>query len=111
RREQITKAWRETKDAPSFVRALEANGFLLARGDKRAYVVVDLYGEIHSLSRQLVGVKAKELKSRLSAYNLDKLPAAAQAQDYAREKRQALLLESQKQEAANKQASLAERTA
>lgn len=111
RRDQITKAWRETKDAQSLVRELEANGYLLARGDKRAYVVVDLYGEIHSLSRQLVGVKAKELKSRLSAYNLDKLPWAAQAQDYARDKRQALLLESQKREAANKQASLAERTA
>ena len=64
----------------------------LARGDKRAYVVVDLYGEIHSLSRQLDGVKSKDLKARLAGYDLDKLPTAVAAQDRAREKRQELLL-------------------
>jgi MobA/VirD2-like, nuclease domain len=111
RREQITKAWKDSTDATTFVRALEGSGFLLARGDQRAYVVVDLFGEIHSLSRQLQGVKAKELKARLASYDLDKLPAATRAQSYARERRQALLLDNRKREAASKKTSLAERTA
>jgi len=96
--EQVTKAWRESADARSFVKALEASGYLLARGDRRSYVVVDLYGEIHSLSRQLAGVKSKDLKARLAAYDIDKLPTAAQAQDHARERRQALLLQTQREE-------------
>jgi MobA/VirD2-like, nuclease domain len=102
RRDQITKLWSESSDGRSFIRALEASGYLLARGDKRAYVVVDLYGEIHSLSRQLTGVKAKELKARLAGYSLDKLPTAADAQNYAREKRQALLIEKQHEDRAHK---------
>ena len=95
RKEQITKAWRESGDARTFIKALEDNGYTLARGDKRAYVVVDLYGEIHSLSRQLIDVKAKELKARLADHPIDQLPTAAQAQDLARERRQALIVQNQ----------------
>ncbi len=98
RMEEITRAWRESDDAPSFVKALEDKGYTFARGDKRSYVVVDLYGEIHSLSRQLDGVKSKELKARLAGYDLDKLPTAVAAQDRAREKRQELLLQKQREE-------------
>jgi hypothetical protein len=112
RMEQITQAWRENSDARSFVKALEDGGYTLARGDKRPYVVVDLYGEIHSLSHQLTGVKSKDFKGRMAAgYPLDKLPSVTQAQDIAREKRQALLLQNQKQDGAGKEPSLAERTA
>ena len=96
-RRVITEAWRESTDAGSLVRALEQRGYYLARGDQRAYVVVDIYGEIHSLSRQLDGVKAKELMSRLSTYNLDRLPDAAAAQDFARRQAQARLKEAARQ--------------
>lgn len=92
RMEQITKAWHENPDGRSFVKALEAGGYFLARGDKRSYLVVDIYGEVHSLSRQITGVKAKELKARLAEHPLDKLADVATVQDRAREKRQALLL-------------------
>jgi MobA/VirD2-like, nuclease domain len=111
RREQITKAWQGSSDARSFVRELEASGYLLARGDQRAYVVVDIYGEIHSLSRQLSGVKAKELKSRLASFDIDRMRSAADAQSYARQKRQALLLEKEKQQSAAQKTTLAERAA
>jgi hypothetical protein len=100
RMEQIGKAWRESSDARSFVKALEDGGYTLAGGDQRPYVVVDLYGEIHSLSRQLIGVKSKDLKTRLAAYPIDKLQTVAEAQARAREKRQALLLQRKQQERA-----------
>ncbi len=111
RMEEITKAWRETSDGRSFIRALEAGGYYIARGDKVPYVVVDLYGEVHNLSRQVESVRSKELKGRLTDYPADKLPTVAAAQDRAREQRQALLLQSQKQDGAGKELSLAERTA
>ena len=103
RMEQITKAWRESSNALTFVKALEAGGYLLARGDKRSYVVVDLYGEVHSLSRQLTGVKSKELKARLADYPLDKLMDVETAQDRARQQRQALLLKLTQQQRAREE--------
>jgi hypothetical protein len=71
----IAGCWRETGDDAAFVQAMKAKGYYLAQGDSRDYVVVDLHGEVHSLSRQLGGVaKAKELRNRLSAYPPGRLP-------------------------------------
>ena len=70
------------------MQALEAKGYYLARGDQRAFVVVDLHSEVHSLSRQLSGVaKSKELKDRLAGYPLDKLPDVESAQAWAKKQR------------------------
>lgn len=82
----ITAAWRESDSGESFTAALEKRGYFLARGDQRAYVVVDLYGEIHSLTRQIQGAKTKDVKARLAGYDVDKLPDATKAQDFARRK-------------------------
>ena len=72
---EIAACWTTSKTGPEFVRAMEDKGYYLARGDQRAYVVIDLYGEIHSLSRQLGGVaKKKELMDRLADYPPDKQP-------------------------------------
>jgi len=60
--------------------------------------------------RQLSGVKSKELKARLASHPIDKLPTSPPRRS-AREQRQALLLQSQKQDGATKEPSLAERTA
>jgi len=103
RMEQIAKAWSETSDAPSFVKALERDGYFLARGDQRSYVVVDIYGEVHSLSRQLAGVKSKELKARLADYPLDGLMDVESAQDRAKQQRQALLLKITQQQRAREE--------
>jgi len=93
RKEQITKAWSESRDASSFIKALNDAGYFFARGDQRPYIVVDMAGEIHSLSRQLIGVEAKELKTRLADHPLDGLPTAAQAQALARERRNDLVIQ------------------
>ena len=83
----IATCWRETGNALAFVQALEAKGYFIARGDQRAFVVVDLHGEVHSLSRQLSGVaKSKELKERLASLPLEALPDIAGAQEQAKRK-------------------------
>lgn len=113
RREQISKLWTENSDARSFVKALEANGYFLARGDQRDYVVIDLSGEIHSLSKQLSGTAtAKQMRDRLAVnYDPKRLLDAAAAQEYAREKRQALLLQKERQQSDAGKTTLAERAA
>jgi hypothetical protein len=87
---EITSCWKTTTNGPQFIGALEAKGYTLARGErhgKPAYCVVDLYGEIHSLSRQLDGVTAKQMKERLkSSHPFDKLPAVDDAQAAAKQK-------------------------
>jgi hypothetical protein len=83
----ITAAWKAAPDAKAFAAALKAQGYVLAAGDKRTHVLVDKFGEIHSLSRQLQGVRAKQIRDRLgSAYAADKLPDAAKLQQRIRKR-------------------------
>jgi hypothetical protein len=86
---EIASCWTGTTNGAAFVHALEAKGYFLARGDARDYVVIDAYGEIHSLSRQLSGVaKKKELMDRLVDYPPAGLRDAETVQAHAREKLQ-----------------------
>ncbi len=105
RKADIATCWRETGNAAAFVQALESKGYFLARGDQRPYVVVDLHGDVHSLSRQLKGVaKSKELEERLASLPLDKLPDIAGAQEHAKKKiEQAKQLEQQQAARAKEQ--------
>ncbi len=85
----IATCWKETGNGAAFVQALETKGYYLARGDRRAYIVVDLHGEVHSLSRMLAGAaKSKELKDRMAGYPLDKLPDVEAAQAWAKKERE-----------------------
>ena len=61
----LTEIYRQSDTARAFKAALEDNGLILATGDKRGFVLVDQEGEVYSLSRQLLDVKAKELKKFL----------------------------------------------
>jgi hypothetical protein len=83
----ITDAWNTTRTGEDFIRALAAKDYYLARGDRRGYVVIDLAGEIHSLSRQIKGARGKDINARLAGTPPDKLPTAEKAQAYARQVR------------------------
>ena len=85
---EIASCWTATKTGPEFVRAMEDKGYYLARGDTGRYVVIDLYGEIHSLYRQIEGVKSAEVKERLVGYPLDQQPDVESARVYANQKLQ-----------------------
>lgn len=84
----ITACWNGTKTGSEFVHAMEDKGYYLARGDSGRYVVVDLYGEVHSLYKQIEGVKSAGVKERLIGYPLDKQPDVESARAYARQKLQ-----------------------
>ncbi len=65
RKETLSRLWVEHDTSEAFCEAAEADGYIVARGERRAFVVVDRSGEIHSLPRQIHGVKTKEVKERL----------------------------------------------
>ena len=95
RRREIAEAWHSSDSGRAFIRALEERAYYVARGDDCAYAVVDLYGEVSNLARQIDGVKTKALEARLG--DREKLIDVATAQERAREQRQALLLHESQQ--------------
>lgn len=60
----LQKLWQQSRDLSSFKNALADNGFALAKGQRRSFVLVDSRGEVRSLSRAL-SIKAKEVKAKL----------------------------------------------
>ncbi|HEY1084282.1 MAG TPA: relaxase/mobilization nuclease domain-containing protein [Prosthecobacter sp.] len=71
----IAEAWETTSTGKEFVAALEARGYRLAQGRKRL-VVIDPHGKAHNPSRQLPGVRAADIRARLSDVDLSRLPEA-----------------------------------
>ncbi|MCC6489354.1 MAG: relaxase [Candidatus Hydrogenedentes bacterium] len=74
----LQECWAVADSAKAFAAVLEERGFLLARGDRRGFIAVDVYGEVFSLSRQL-GLKAKDLAKRLGSP--ESLPSVAEAKE------------------------------
>jgi len=89
RREEITGCYEQADNAQTFISALEQKGYVLARGDRRGFVVVDKFGSPHSLTRYLNGHKAKEIKHRLAPLTPEDLPTVDQAKEIVRRRKQA----------------------
>jgi len=68
-------AWAASHDLKSFTAALARHGYYLARGDRRAFVAVDVHGEVFSVARQL-GIHTGQVKARLGCP--DGLPSVAE---------------------------------
>jgi hypothetical protein len=62
----------------SFRAGLEAAGYVLARGDRRDYVVVDQAGHEHGLARRL-GIKVAELGQYMQGIDATSLPSVVEA--------------------------------
>ncbi|MEW7006758.1 relaxase/mobilization nuclease domain-containing protein [Lentilitoribacter sp. EG35] len=68
--------WSTSDSLSGFGHALEEQGFILAKGDRRGFVAVDYKGEVYSISRW-VGVKAKAVREKLG--EPDNLPTVENA--------------------------------
>jgi len=66
RRKAITDAFRGSDSSEAFVAALEAAGYTVAIGDKRAFVVLDRNAQIFSLARQVEGATTRDVKAKLA---------------------------------------------
>jgi len=60
----LKACWDKSENQSQFNAQLKRHGFMLARGDRRGFVAVNMTGEVLSLSRWLA-VKSKDLKVKL----------------------------------------------
>lgn len=74
----LRQCWENSDNRASFEQALKERGFLLARGDRRGFVVLDYHGEVYSLSRY-TGLKVKEMEARIGVR--ENLPSVDQAKE------------------------------
>lgn len=86
RKALITDLYQQSDTGKAFRAALEDNGYILAHGDRRALVIVDIAGDAHSLTRQVNGARAKEIREKLGDLDPKKLPDVEQARERQLEK-------------------------
>ena len=82
----ITQLWRGSDNGQAFKAALEHKGWLLARGDRRDFVVVDPYATVHSLARRVEGARAADIRHKLADLDRQLLPGVAEARRIMRER-------------------------
>jgi hypothetical protein len=82
----ITDLWRHADSGQSFKRALEAHDWVLARGDRRDFVVIDPNGGTHSLARRVEGAKAKDIRARMADLDPALLLSVAEARAIQRQR-------------------------
>jgi Relaxase/Mobilisation nuclease domain len=78
-RNTIRECWEQSDSGKSFAAALDARGLILARGDKRDFVVIDHAGGDHALSKRITGAPAAEIRARLADIDRRQLPSVDQA--------------------------------
>jgi hypothetical protein len=84
-KEELSELWRRTDNGKAFAAAVEERGYVLARGDRRDFCIVDQAGDAHSLARRLDGVRAKDVRERMADIDRDSLPSVAEARASQRE--------------------------
>lgn len=77
--DKITELWHNTDSGKAFAAALSEAGYVLARGDRRDFVIVDPHGETHSLARRIEGVRVKDVRARMADIDAASLPNVQEA--------------------------------
>jgi hypothetical protein len=85
RKAQVKGLYEASDTGPAFKAALEDAGYVLARGDRRDFVILDADAKVHSLGRQLPGVTAKDLRAFMADIDPDSLPSVSEARAVLRE--------------------------
>ena len=80
---QVTALWQASDSGAAFRAALEENGYILCRGDRRDFVIVDPAGDDHSLARRIAGVRAADVRGRMKEIDLGALPSVEQGRELA----------------------------
>jgi hypothetical protein len=74
-RNAIRELWDRSDSGRSFQAALEHEGFILAKGERRDFVVIDQAGGMHPLGKRMLDVTASKIRDRLSDISRDELPS------------------------------------
>jgi hypothetical protein len=76
---EVTALWQECDSGLAFQAALAEKGYILCRGDRRDFCIVDPAGDEHSLARRISGAKAADVRERLRDVDRELLPTMAEA--------------------------------
>lgn len=99
-KEEITELWRGSDSGEAFVSALQARGYILARGDSRVYCIVDQQGHSHSLAKRIEGGRVKAIEERLVNFDPKNLPHVKEAAAIQKERRAELAREEEQRQQA-----------
>lgn len=83
---ELTELWNQADSGKAFAAAIEARGYVLAKGDRRDFCIIDQAGDAHSLARRLDGVRTKDVRERMGDVDRDSLPSVAEARDMQHER-------------------------
>ena len=76
-RDSLSVTFGELGTGTPFAAALEQHGYMLAKGDRRDFVVVDHHGEVYSLAKCIEGARMKDVRARMT--DPGQVPTVAQA--------------------------------
>ncbi len=76
---EITALWQQSDSGRAFQAAIEEKGYLLAKGDRRDFILIDQEGDIHSLARRVDSAKAADIRAKMGDLDRDSLMDAKEA--------------------------------
>jgi len=79
RKEQITALRQQADNAQAFKNALEQAGYVLAKGARQGFYLVDEKGDEFSLSKHVTDIKGKEFKAFMAPIDQAALPTVEEA--------------------------------
>jgi hypothetical protein len=84
---EVTGLWNESASGAAFRASLAEGGYLLCKGDRRDFCIIDREGNDHSLARRIDGAKARDIREVLADIDRDALPTVTQARSERRSDR------------------------
>jgi hypothetical protein len=85
-RDAIRACWDRSDCGRSFEATLAYEGMILARGDRRDFVVIDHVGGMHALGKRILDVSAAQIRDRLGDLPREHLPTVEQGKTFAQER-------------------------
>ena len=86
---EVTALFQKSDGPDAFRSALAGNGYILAEGDRRDFVIVDRAGGVHSLAKRIDNMKVAALREFMEPMDRNSLPSVEEAKDLARQARDA----------------------
>lgn len=77
--DELTALWNASNSGTEFQAQITRAGYVLARGDRRDFVVLDKTGQVHSLARRIAGARSKDIKTKLVGIEPHALPTVKSA--------------------------------
>ncbi len=84
--EEVTALWNSADSGSAFAAALSDHGYILCKGDRRDFCIVDPAGNEHSLARRIKGMDTAQIRARLGNVDRESLPSVADGREQAKER-------------------------